>query len=104
MSDKITDKDRKIGSAILQAFRSRSGIFKDYFSDAANDCELDKEIYPNYVTFVSSIDYQKNIEAIDLWKAAKGWAKSYPWLFKPEELFKRSAKQIVSDFKKHSRA
>jgi len=72
-------------------------MFSDMHSESANDVGFDKDFYLNYITFVSSIDYQKNIKANYLWKAAKGWAREHPWLFKPRQLLDKPVSLVVSE-------
>lgn len=97
---KVTDEEVRIGKELLEGFDNGVGIFGKYHSESSDDIGLDKELYLNYVTFTSAIDYQKNIEANVLWKAAKEWVQKYPWLFKPKELMNRPAVQVIKDFKR----
>ena len=98
-TNEVTDIEKTIGKKILQAFDDGAGLFREYHSEAANDAGLDNDLYLNYLTFTSAIDYQKNIEANILWKAAKEWARQYPWLFKPNELMDKAIAQVIADFK-----
>lgn len=95
----VTDDDVRVGRELLRAFNNGIGIFADLASEAVNDIGLDRDLYLNYVTFTSAIDYQKNIKANDLWRATKRWAEKYPWLFKPEELMNKTITQVVATFK-----
>lgn len=90
----------EVGRDLLQAFNDGVGIFKDLRSEAVNDVGLERDLYLNYVTFTSAIDYRKNIPANDLWKAAKRWAMEYPWLFRPNELLRKSIADVMGDFKR----
>ena len=94
----VTDSHVEIGKKILQAFNNNVGIFRDLRSEAGNDIGLDNDLYLNYVTFTSAIDYRKNIKANDLWRAAKRWVKEYPWIFKPKELLNKPLAQIIAVF------
>jgi len=96
----VTDSHVEIGKKILQAFNNNVGIFRDLRSEAGNDIGLDNDLYLNYVTFTSAIDYQKNIRANDLWRAAKRWVKEYPWIFKPKELLNKPLAQIIAVFER----
>lgn len=93
------DRERRIGEELLRAFENGVGTFKEYTSDTVNENDLDSELYADYVTFISAIDYQKNIEAKDLWKAGKRWARKYPWLFKPKKLMNKPVAQVIADFR-----
>lgn len=97
---KITNNEINIGREILCAFNEKSGIFKDKQSEAQNSEGFDYDLYLNYVTFTSAIDYQKNIKANYLWRAAKRWVKEYPWLFSPHELLKKPTQEVIAAFKK----
>lgn len=61
----------KVGRELLRAFRNGVGIFRDLRSEAVNDVGLEKDLYLNYVTFTSAIDYRKNIPANDLWEGSE---------------------------------
>jgi hypothetical protein len=89
----------KLGNKLLEAFKKHEAIFSTHTSASKNDIGMDKETYLNYITFISSIDYQKGIDADDLWKAGKEWVKKYPWLFKPKELLSKNTPEVVKAFK-----
>ena len=97
--NEVGEREVRIGREILRAFNRGVGIFRDLHSESANDIGLDNDLYLNYITFTSAIDYQKNIEANVLWKAAKEWARRYPWLFEPKELMNRPLAQVITAFK-----
>jgi hypothetical protein len=61
----------EVGRDLLQAFNDGFGIFKDLRSEAVNDVGLDRDLYLNYVTFTSAIDYRKNIPANDFMESSK---------------------------------
>jgi len=88
----------EIGKTILDYFKKRKGVFSNIKIESRNDIGMDKEIYLNYITFISSIDYAKGIEADVLWKEGKEWVKKYRWLFLPNELFQRSCKEVMETF------
>lgn len=96
----ITDEQVDVGREILRAYNDSKGIFEEQHSESINDADLEGELYLNYITFTSAIDYQKNIEAKDLWRASKRWAKEYPWLFKPDELLKKPTEQVIASFRR----
>jgi len=96
----ISDRQEKIGRKILNAFEKRKGFYKNYKSESKNSENWEKDRYLNYVTFVSSVDYQKAIKADKLWKQAKKWGNDYPWLFMPTEFLKKSASEIAEVFQK----
>lgn len=100
---KPTKDQIEIGKRILQSFKDNSSIFKDYTSISIDE-DIDPDIYLNYITLTSAIDYQKMIQANDLWKNSKKWAKEYPWLFKPDEFSKRTVEEIFAVFKEIRRS
>lgn len=95
-----SNRDIEIGRKILEAFEEGLGMFEEYHSESGNDIGMDYDLYLNYITFTSSIDYQKNIEANVLWRTAKKWVQEYPWLFKPKELLSRKTDQIIEHFRR----
>jgi len=96
----VTDEQADVGREILRAFNDGTGIFEEQHSESVNDAALERELYLNYITFTSAIDYLKNIPANDLWRASKRWAMQYPWLFKPDELLKKPTGQVIAYFKR----
>ncbi|MDI6654710.1 MAG: N-glycosylase/DNA lyase [Candidatus Hydrothermarchaeota archaeon] len=89
----------KIGEKILESYKSREGIFKEVDRFETSEEIKKSEFYLDYITFVSAIDYQKNIDADKLWEAGEKWAKDYPWLFKPAELLNKQTSEIANTFK-----
>lgn len=95
-----SDRQEKIGGKILNAFEKRKGFYTNYKLESKNSENWEKDRYLNYVTFVSSVDYQKAIKADKLWKQAKKWGNDYPWLFMPPEFLKKSASEVAEVFQK----
>lgn len=93
----IADTHTAIAKKILDEYENKKGLFKEYAS-LASDEDIDSSIYLDYITLTSAIDYQKNIQANDLWRASKGWAASYPWLYKPKELMSKSTQDTFLAF------
>ena len=56
----------EIGKTILDYFKKRKGVFSNIKIESRNDIGMDKEIYLNYITFISSIDYAKGRVALTL--------------------------------------
>ena len=94
----ITNNEVNVGREVLRAFNQGIGIFEDQHSESLNSEGFENDLYLNYITFTSAIDYQKNIEANDLWRVSKRWAKEYPWLFKPNEVLKKPTAQVIAAF------
>jgi N-glycosylase/DNA lyase len=86
------------GNKLLDAFKKRKGIFSNQASASKNDIGMDRETYLNYIIFMSSMDYQKRVEADEIWKEGKKWVKKYPWLFKPKELLSKNIFEVIKVF------
>lgn len=93
----VTDDHIAIARKILDEYKNKKGMFKEY-SSLAIDEDIDSSIYLDYITLTSAIDYQKNIQANDLWRASKNWAARYPWLYKPKELLNKSTHETFLAF------
>ncbi len=88
---------KAIGTKIRDASNKKDGIFEEAESASKSEPEIE-DVYLEYITFMSAIDYQKGIKADDLWKKGKAWAKMYPWLFKPNELMNKPIPEVVKTF------
>ena len=94
----VSKNDVEIGRKIINSYQSRKGVFKNYTSVSKNDVGMDNDIYLNYITFISAIDYAKGRKANKLWKNAKQWVEKYNWIFKPEEIKKKNVSEIMEVF------
>lgn len=94
----VSNREIEIGKKLLDAYKSRKDIFKEFHSEAKNDRGIKRDLYLNYITLTSSIDYQKGIKADILWKSTKRWVQDYPWLFKPKELLSKPIPEMMGVF------
>lgn len=94
----ILENRVEIGKKILEAYELGKGIFKSFHSESTNDIGMEEDLYLNYITFVSSIDYKKGIKANKLWKDAKKWVKEKQWIFEPNNLLNKPVSEVIKCF------